>query len=114
MKLVDLKRTPKEKKEEAKEYTSPASPGNVPDYSYGTCLSLDEDLVAKLLGDELPEVGAEFEITARGKVTSVRQSASEKTGDYKGVEIQITQAAFEPADDKKPSIRDELEKAAKK
>src|SRR5690348_9641609 len=90
MKIVDMSRTPAEKKAAQERYAIPSDAG--PDYPYGLCLSLGKDELAKLGIEELPEVGDEFHLYAVACVTRVSQTASKDTGeDSKGVELQITQ-----------------------
>ena len=109
-KLVSLKRTAKEKKEEAKKYSAPAIGGGAADYGYGTCIRLDDHCLDKLGVKEMPKVGAEFTITARACVTEARQSASARNGDDRCLELQITDMALER---KGKSLRDDIEEASK-
>jgi hypothetical protein len=61
------------------------------EYPYGLRLHLDTEQLAQLGIDKLPDVGAEVTITARGKITSVNQGASEHDKKvFRNVGIQIT------------------------
>lgn len=88
MKIVSMQRTDGEKQAAKERATSLPSDG--PDYSWGLCLNLGKEELAKLGVDELPEVGDEFHIYAVATVTRVSQSASKDGEDSKGVELQIT------------------------
>lgn len=82
--MIDLKRTAKElKKDGPKESYKP------PEYSYGTQIRLENEELDKLGMKELPDVGYEGTIKAKVKVISARQSASEKSGEDRCVELQI-------------------------
>lgn len=77
-------------KEQAKSYTEPVA-GDAPRYSYGTCVSLDTELLKRLGFETLPPVGAE--LTLRAKVTVVGTSSrEEQDGDkYQSCDLQITE-----------------------
>ena len=94
MKLVDMARTPAEQQEEAAEAMQPASM-EAQAYPYGPSLTLCDDVLTKLGMDALPTVGATCNIQAVGRVTTVRQSASDTGGEYRSVEIQITQLGLD-------------------
>jgi len=71
--LIDLARTKKELKEEAKE----TSPGGDPDpYCWGLNIRLESEELDKLGITKLPEVGSEYHLMVVAKVTSVNQSAT--------------------------------------
>ncbi len=59
-------------------------------YSYGLSLRFEKPELEKLEMKRLPNVGDEFEIIARGKVTNVYQSESEGNREDRAVQIQIT------------------------
>lgn len=82
MKLVDLKLSPKDKKERS--ICSPAK--NADPYGYGTRVSFDKEQVAKVFGDELPKVGDVFTIEATASVVST--SKSEGT-DYDSTRVEL-------------------------
>jgi hypothetical protein len=108
-KLVDLKLTKKEKKESA-----PCAVSGMPDYPWGTRLSLNDEALDKLGMKTLPRVGDKVSVTGVGVITSVSQHESEKRDD-RCVEIQIQQLAVNAGgklDDKlESSIRAGVRKA---
>lgn len=65
MALISMKMS----KEEAKEESQPSSK-DMPQYSYGLCLNLDDDAIEKLGLDDSLNVGDEVMITAKAVVTS--------------------------------------------
>jgi hypothetical protein len=86
-KLVDMARTPEEKKAAEERWKE----GPVTDdYPWGLCINLGKDELAKLGITELPAVGDELFICAVTKVTSVNHSAgSGENEDNMGVTLQI-------------------------
>ena len=96
--MVDLKRTPAEKAEEADEGYAFPSPINVPDYPYGLSISFDEDVMEKIgmeIGDV--EVGDIIHLHAFATITSVSQRTdNDKT--CCRVEAQITHISSEDED----------------
>ena len=76
-----------------------------PEYPYGTRVRLGDEHVQKVYGDDLPAVGTEHEIHAKGKITE----ASERDGEGRHVEIQITHMKRPKA--KERSVRDDLDEA---
>ena len=105
--MVDMAKTPEDVKKEVGETAMPApsmAKPSVPTYSYGLCISLNEEDLAKLgITDELPEVGDMIHLAAMAKVTSVSESEREDTAGTKTkccrVELQITHLATENEDD---------------
>lgn len=93
-KLVSMKETAAEEKAEQASLDSPA-----PDYPYGLRLSLGRNELKKLGMKDLPEIGDEFEIVARGKVVSISQSESERGDGYKCADIQITEMSLTDPDE---------------
>lgn len=93
MKLVSMERTAAEKKAAEERWNAEAETG--PDYPYGLCLNLGGDELAKLGIKTLPAVGAEMEVTAKVKVTSVSSSESERGEGYKSVSLQITEMSLD-------------------
>lgn len=97
-KLVSMKRSAADKR---KDMGSPCSVESIaPDYPWGLCVNMDGDELDKLGLKDLPEVGTEFMLMAKVKVTSVNQSASEskKKGEYdesRRITLQITDLALE-------------------
>ena len=61
-----------------------------PDYSYGLTLRLKKPELNKLGMNRLPQVGDEYEIVAKGKISNVYESQSEGNRDDRAVQIQIT------------------------
>lgn len=93
LRLVDMARTPAEKKEELAEMTGPCMPSvdSMPDYPYGLCLSLDNESMEKLGLDTSCQVGDLLHFTAMAKVTSVSMRDSEMNGPDCRIELQIQQ-----------------------
>ena len=87
--LVDMAYTKADKKEEAKEYAVGPG-GQISDYPWGLCLSLEKKELDKLGVKQLPQVGGEFHFVAVAKVTSVNQSAREGQDGESRVGLQIT------------------------
>lgn len=106
MALIDLKRTPKEKKEDAQEAVP--SPDNQPDYSYGLCLHLEDDELQKLNITQLPRVGDEYEIKAVARVKSV-SARDDDGGSESCMDLQITmmEATLEPSGEEVDSVAEE-------
>lgn len=96
--MVDMARTPAEKKEAAKEMaTGPAAP-MVPDYPYGLCISLDNDSLEKLALDAAEvSVGDMLHMHCMATVRSVSQTDG-ADGPCCRVELQITAIAAEDED----------------
>lgn len=97
----------KSEKTKGKGGASPTEP-HEPDYPYGTRIHMNDDHVKKVYGDDVPEVGEEHDIHARGKVTEM----SDRDGEGKRLEIQITHMKKQPSKGK--SVREDLEEAAAK
>jgi hypothetical protein len=103
-KMVDLKRSPAKAKESNSVNYKPSP------YGYGTSISLDNDTLKKLGVKELPEIGDEYTITAKGKVTSASTNASESSGKNTSLSIQITHLQLtheDAAEEKKESPAEE-------
>ncbi len=67
-------------------------------YPYGLRLHLDTEQLSALGIDKLPDVGTEVTISAKGKVTSVNQGASEHNKKvFRNVGIQITDLGLDSA-----------------
>jgi hypothetical protein len=96
-KLVDMARTPAEKKAAEERWKE----GPVTDdYPWGLCLNLGKDELSKLGIKELPAVGDELYICAVTKVTSVNHSAgSGENEDNMGVTLQIVEMGTMEADE---------------
>lgn len=95
-KMVDMKRTPPEKKAEA---VSVAGTDDGPMYPYGLCLSLGEEEMAKLGLDADCTVGETVHLFALAKVTSCSSNETENGGKRCRIELQITDMAAESEDD---------------
>lgn len=93
-KMVDMRRSPEEKKE----VMDAPMPSDMPDYPYGLCISLGNDELEKLSLDCSDcESGDTIDLRAFAKVTSISKQ------DYNGtqtcrIELQITQLAVENED----------------
>lgn len=83
-------------KEAAEDYgiASP-SPDKLPAYPYGLEISLDDKQLAKL-GMTLPDVGAEFTLTAIVKVTRASSNATEGSEPSTSASLQITDMQLTP------------------
>jgi hypothetical protein len=109
MKLVDMARSADEvKKDLASVAPSPNAEG--PLYSYGLCISLDEQDLKKLkLYDNKPSVGDLLHFTAMAKVTSVSEHESETASGEKRshcrVELQVQQMGV-PEDESREMPRE--------
>lgn len=89
-KLVDMKRSKKERKETG---INACKPYEGDAYGYGLCISLDKDALDKLgLKPSSFDVGDTVTITARGSIKGLRQ---DKSSSYSSsnVEIQIEKLA---------------------
>lgn len=96
-KMISMARTPAEAKKEVEKYMgdAPSPVASVPTYPYGLCVSLDEEILAKLgMSGDMPEVGEVMQFTAMAKVTSASMSEREKSDGTKEqccrIELQIT------------------------
>lgn len=88
MKMTDMKRTKKERKEANK-----CVPYEGEDYAYGLQVRLGEEEIDKL-GLSMPTTGDKFILTAVAKVSST--STNERGGETrKSIEFQITKLAVE-------------------
>lgn len=76
--------------EEAKEYSGTPEPGDMPKYSYGTMLCLDDDLLEKLGITTPPAVGTEFTLTAKCVVTGTSQRQQQDGDKESSLDMQIT------------------------
>lgn len=96
-KLVDMKYTKAEAKEEAAEYTPT---GSGPEYPWGLQIRLEDEELKKLGISSLPDVGAEMTLTVNVKVTGVNESQYASGKSDRCVSLQITEMgmqAEEPA-----------------
>lgn len=84
--LVDIKRTPADKKENKEEITKFGEE----DYAWGTQIRLDE-IEAEKLGIMGLNVGDEVDLLGIGKVISKSMRESEQGGSDGSIEIQMTQ-----------------------
>lgn len=95
--LVSMKRTAEDKR---KDMGSPCPVDCIaPDYPWGLTFNLGTDEIEKLGMSRLPEVGTEFTMTAKVKVTRVEQSSSsdsrDKTSESRNIALQLTDMALE-------------------
>lgn len=102
MKLVSMKTTPKEAKEEAAEAIGAAS--TQPEYPYGLSISLDDEALQKLGITSPPALGAKMTLTAQVEVCSA-SSYKTQTDDETNVTLQITDMALDTGG---PSAADRL------
>ena len=99
MPMVSMKRDPKE----AKEYGLAATaPGDMPLYSYGTKLCLNDDDLLKL-GMPMPAVGQKFMLMAIVEVTMARAEKVQEGAAEIGADFQITDMELTPAAGKDPA-----------
>lgn len=90
-KLIDLKRTKKDREKEKEGYNTVCGPGS-DDYSYGLRISLDNRDLEKL-GIDLPKTGAKVTIEAVCEVTET--SSNSRAGkDEQRVTLQIQKLAL--------------------
>jgi hypothetical protein len=75
--------------EEAKEDSAPSA-DDAPKYPYGLCISLDEEVLAKLGMTQPPAVGTKFTLTANATVTSASSYQTEGSENESSSSWQIT------------------------
>lgn len=97
MKLVSMKQSPKEVKEQSEPVKDEG-----PRYPYGLCLTLNEEALTKLGIKELPKVGESFTIAAKGTITMAR-SMETQGHNSKGVDLQITDLGVSSGEKKSDS-----------
>ncbi len=68
---------------------APGDPSDAPMYSYGTLITLDDELLKRLGITELPPVGTVFMLTAAVEVTGARSSQRQGKQDS-SIDMQIT------------------------
>lgn len=103
MKLVSMKTTPKEAKEEADEAIGAA--GTQPEYSCGLTINLDDAALAKLGIKSPPALGTKMMMTAQVEVCSATAYKTQKD-DEVNVSLQITDMALDGGSG--PSMADRL------
>jgi len=99
MKLVSMKRSAEDKREDMGNPVPPEAVG--PDYPWGLCINMDSDELDKLGIKTLPDLNTEMTITAKVKVT--RREESSQMAMYDGgdeserrcLSLQITDMAIE-------------------
>tara|TARA_R100001463_G_scaffold53095_1_gene104054 strand:+ start:735 stop:1112 length:378 start_codon:yes stop_codon:yes gene_type:complete len=94
MDLIDLKKEPEQAYSEGEMYE------DQPAYSYGLCISLGEEELAKLGIEELPAAGAEMMIKAMAYVKTASEK-KEMDGTSKHLELQICAMGIDPIDKSK-------------
>ena len=112
--MVDMRRTPAEKAEDAAAAIPTAA--SMPDYPWGLKLALEEPELTKLnLDMDDVEVGDMVHLHCMAKVTSVSRSDNEVTGRCCRTELTITHIAAEDEEneddeegEKEPSRRSKL------
>jgi len=93
--LVDLKRTPEDKKEYKTEITNYGDE----DYAWGTQLRFD-DIEAEKLGIMGLNVGDEVQIMGMARVISKSQNERQGTETNGHIEVQVTQLSVSPQKEK--------------
>ena len=104
--MVDLAKSPAEVKSDMKMMAMPAtadSKPSVPEYPYGCCISLDDDVLEKLgLAGDMPAAGEMIHFCAVAKVTNASMSERiDSEGNKQSccrVELQIIQMGVPGAD----------------
>ena len=93
MKPVSLKKTAADRAEDQREMTADFKP---PEYGYGTCLSLDNDLLKKLgLDVSKLSVGDKFNLVGSASVKAVSSSEREGGKARMSLELQVTDLGLE-------------------
>lgn len=100
--LVSMKMSSTEQKKMAE----PTMTADKPQFPYGLCLELNEEILTKLGIKNLPKVGSYLMVMARAEVVSVSMNAYED-GEHKHVRLQITEMAA-GVDEKKKSTEEAL------
>lgn len=98
MGLVNMKLS----KTEAKEMTEPAMMDH-PHYPWGLNLQLNDESMAKLKLEKLPEVGSKMTLVAVVNVERVSSNETQGGGKRQDMSLQITDMALEPYTEKKSS-----------
>jgi hypothetical protein len=96
MNMIDTKISPQAQAEYMDDATKPTPP----EYSYGTRVCLDKDMLEKLGFKELPAIGVKFTMHAEVEVvgTSQHESNSQGGGNVsKSMDLQITAMGLTPA-----------------
>lgn len=66
-----------------------------PNFPFGLMISLDNDSLAMLKMDQLPDVGESFSMVARVEVVGTSERENNKGDSFKNVDLQITDMALE-------------------
>ena len=85
--MVSLKMTDAEAKAEG--YGSPTE-AKPPEYPWGTCITLADEVVKALFPDGLPKVGLELDMTGKVRVKGAREDQREGDKTRLSVELQLT------------------------
>ena len=95
MNMVDTKLSPKAQAEYLGDASYKPTP---PEYSYGTRVCLDKDMLEKLGFKEQPAIGTKFTMHAEVEVVGTSQHESNSQGEEisKTVDLQITQMGLTP------------------
>jgi hypothetical protein len=91
-KMVDLKRTPAERKAEKEKYDKPGHLGG-DDYGYGLTVRLDHEHLKKLGVTKMPKAGDTLHIHSKAHVKSTSEH-SEGGGDRKHMELELRHMAI--------------------
>lgn len=98
MDLIDLKKEPEQQYSEGEQYEDQSA------YSYGLCISLGEEELAKLGIEQLPAAGAEMMIKAMAYVKTASEK-KEMDGTSKHLELQICAMGIDPMDKTKDNAK---------
>lgn len=93
MKLVSMKTTPQEAKDEAKEAIGAAE--TQPQYPYGLTICLDDEMLKKLGIAGMPAIGTVMALTASVEVCSASQYATVGKDTESSLSLQITDMALD-------------------
>lgn len=74
---------------------------DLPKHPYGLELSLDHSTMGKLGMEEVPKVGDEYHVIAKGRVTHAAEQEQQDGSSKRSARVQITHMAAEPAVPKK-------------
>lgn len=108
MDLKDMKRTPADKKAEQAKYDSPGKIGG-DDYSYGTRVHLDHDMLEKLGMDTLPAVGSKVKMNTIAHVAETSEDHRDGGKKRRSMTLQIHHMGVEPHKDEGASDSENTE-----
>lgn len=103
MKLVSMKKTPKEEPK-AETECAPCGTYSEPEYPWGLQINLEEESFAKL-GIDLPKAGAVMTLTAKVSVSGVGSQETEE-GLRRNLSLQITEMALDAPKDTNKLVKE--------